>query len=350
MTKELQTIEPQGTELTVMTNVTPIKYSVKPEEIQVRILVEKEREAQKEESIKTGRDIDAAAKRITAMIVAVEEPLKAVKKAYEDEKERVAAEAALKEKERIDVIMATINGIAEYPFKFIGKSSELIQEGFSKLIEENGNSDFNFQEFIGLASKAKEGAIAKFSEIIKECKEFEAEQAADLERKKKAEADRIQLEKEQEKFREEQRIFAEQQAAAKRIEEEKTAADRKAHEDAEHARRTEELKRQAAENARQAAVEAQRLEMERQKLELEKQQATHAAKVLADRAQAEYEEIQRKAAESSLIAQAAPDLLAALKYAKSTLLGLSLSNDPDKVVVNSCLLQIDDALKQAGAL
>jgi hypothetical protein len=71
-----------------------------------RIAVEKERVSLKAEALEYGRKVDSEAKRITGLILEVEEPLKAEKKKVDDEKDRVAREKAEAERAEFERLKA----------------------------------------------------------------------------------------------------------------------------------------------------------------------------------------------------------------------------------------------------
>jgi hypothetical protein len=75
----------------------------------IRVNVEKHRKFLKEESLEYGRKVDSEAKRITAELESIEEPLKAKKQAIDDEKERVKREA---EEKRLAAIKAEQDRVA----------------------------------------------------------------------------------------------------------------------------------------------------------------------------------------------------------------------------------------------
>ncbi len=69
---------------------------------EIRVGVEKTRVALKEDALKWGKMVDAEAKRLTADLLAIEEPLKTAKQAVDDEKERVRMERENAERLRLE--------------------------------------------------------------------------------------------------------------------------------------------------------------------------------------------------------------------------------------------------------
>lgn len=89
----------------------------------IRTSVEKKRKELKADALEWGRKVDTEAKRITALIEEIEQPLIDVKKSYNDEQERIKAEAARKEKERVEVIKERIDSIRNFTLKMMGKTA-----------------------------------------------------------------------------------------------------------------------------------------------------------------------------------------------------------------------------------
>jgi hypothetical protein len=75
----------------------------------IRVNIEKHRVALKAEALEYGRKVDSEAKRITAELESIEDPLKAKKQAIDDEKERIKREA---EEKRLAAIKAEQDRIA----------------------------------------------------------------------------------------------------------------------------------------------------------------------------------------------------------------------------------------------
>lgn len=274
----------------------------------LRTNIEKRRKVLKADALEFGRKVDAEAARVTGLIEAVEQPLKDVKQAYDDEKERSRLEAVVKEQERIEEINTRIASIRNSAAGFINCHSYVIDErivSFTNIYMDE-NDDFNYMEFAAAAQEAKETALNDLRILSVERRQIEREKAEEEKRQEQAAADRIKLEAEQATLRAEQQAFEEKQAAARQAEESRIAAAQKAERDAEHARRQEELKRQQEENARLAKIKEEEIAIERQKIQLEKEKAEHEAKMVRD-------EAEQESAKQSLIVKAAPDMLDALE-------------------------------------
>ena len=67
-----------------------------------RVAIEKRRVELKADALAWGKKVDAEAKRLTALLLEIEEPLKAAKQAVDDEKERKAKEVAEAERKRVE--------------------------------------------------------------------------------------------------------------------------------------------------------------------------------------------------------------------------------------------------------
>lgn len=274
----------------------------------LRTNVEKRRKVLKADALEFGRKVDAEAARVTGLIEAVEQPLKDVKQAYDEEKERLRLEAAAKEQARIEEITSRIANLKNEASRYINCHSYVIEEriiSFTKIYMDGGD-DFDYMEFAAAAVLAKENALADLIALNIERRQIEHKKEEEEKRQAQAAADRIELEAEQAALRAEQKAFEDKQVAARQEEESRVAATQKAERDAEHARRQEELKRQQEENIRLAKIKEDELAIERQKIQLEKEKAEHEAKMVRDAAEQE-------AAKQSLIVKAAPAMLDALE-------------------------------------
>lgn len=283
------------------------------EVVKLRTSIEKRRKELKADALEYGRKVDTEAKRVTALLEEIEAPLLQVRDAYDAEQEKIKAEKVRIEKERVDNILANIDAIKILPLQMVGKTLFEINTFIGDKEEEFSADNFNYQEFLGEAVAAKADALAKLEEIANEREKFEVQKAAEEKKRIEAEEENKRLVAERAKLEEEQKAFAAKQAEAARVENERLTAERKAREEEEHKKRQEELTRQAEENKRLAEIEEKRLEVERKELALERERQAHEAKITADNAQAEYEELQRKLKNETMIAQAAPEMLAALE-------------------------------------
>lgn len=258
-----------------------------------RVSLEKERVRIKAPALERCRQIDSEAKRITAELEALEEPIDQQIKAEEDRKAREKAAREEAERKRVEELRERFAAIRGLPLAAVGKTSAEIAE---------------------LVASAEQTETDSFPDDMKAAAVFELrlavaslKAAQDAAAAAEAEADRIRAEREElERLRAEQAAviaererlhaaeLARQAAEQKRIEDaaraEREAAERAAREareeeqrriDAERAerRRQEDAEREAAaaklrEEQAAAAAERKRLEEERRAAEKrERQQA-----------------------------------------------------------------------------
>lgn len=228
---------------------------------QTRSAVDKVREAEKAESLKLGRLIDSEAKEImseiTAMIDVHQGPL--------DDIER-------REKERTDSLTAKVQWFNDTAVILAGVTAEQLTAKIAEV--EAVVVDASFQEFMALATTAKDHAIgvlnqARQDAITKELEKAELERLrAESEVRERAEREaRIAREAEQRAREEGDRKLLEQQEASDRAVREANAARERAERDA----------RETEERLRRETVEKEAKEQrEREKREANKK---HRAKV-----------------------------------------------------------------------
>ncbi len=82
-----------------------------------RVLVEKTRKSLKEDSLAWGRKVDSEAKRIESALLEIEEPLKAKKKAVDDEKENLRLKKEAEARARIEAELKAKRDIEEARLK-----------------------------------------------------------------------------------------------------------------------------------------------------------------------------------------------------------------------------------------
>ncbi len=211
-----------------------------------RVAVEDRRVALKADALAYGRLVDSKAKEITAMLLEIEEPLKAKKAAVDDEKARIKAEAEAVKLRALEAEIAANRARQEEEARLVREAEE------KRLAEERA---------------AIEAERAKL-----------AEAQAKLDAERKAEQDRIdtaariereRIDAEREKLAAERRVEEDRQ----RVEREKIEAERRAvaaeREKAERA----EFERQAKIRAEQEAIE----KIERERVAAEKRAAELAA-------------------------------------------------------------------------
>lgn len=270
-----------------------------------RVALEKLRVEIKAPALERCRLIDSEAKRITAELLALEDPLDVQIKAEEARKQ--AEELARLEAERLRVegIARAIEDIRNVPGGLIGKPAVIIEGQLAKLRDQVLDPDF-FAERFREAEDALAATISRVEQQLQDQRAHEAEKrriAAEREEleRMRAENERLQREAEQRRRADEERAAAERaeaerqaqaqsdrEAAEQRAREEAERAERKRQEDEARAAREaqERAEREAheaelaAERERQAA-EQKRLDDER--AELENQRKAAAAKAERER-------------------------------------------------------------------
>ena len=236
-----------------------------------RTALEAKRVEIKAPALERCRLIDAEAKRITAELEALENPIAAQIKKEED---RIAAEKAAKEealRKRMEEIQSRLNAMRELPVVSFSASSEQMQEYINALEAQEITPEV-FGDFVSDAEHLKAATLATMKLNLNTKLQQEAEakrlaaERAELERKqaeqaaRDAEAARQREEAERESRR---KIEEEERAARLRIEEEQRAA-RLAREEVERKERAEREAKEAAERAAREAEEAKQREIQRQ--------------------------------------------------------------------------------------
>lgn len=262
-----------------------------------RTALEAKRVEIKAPALERCRLIDAEAKRITAELLALEEPIDALIKAEEQRKERERAEKERIEQERIKKIQDAIAGFASWVASCASnRAAAWIAREIERL--EACVIDEKYGEFVEQAEAAKADALAKIQALHAAAVEQEAEQArikaereelarlrAEQEKREREERARIETERKQRDEEERQRrakIEAEERAARERIEAQEREARAKREEEDRIAREKREAeerearKRQAEEDARLKA-ERDRIEAERREVEARERKAREEA-------------------------------------------------------------------------
>lgn len=199
-----------------LTAETPAKYEEVRKAIAetrtLRVKVEKTRKELKADALEYGRKVDAEAKRITALLLEVEDPLKAEKQKVDDEKARIQREKEEAEQRRIEEEQRKQREAEEAKRKAEEERIRAEQEAERKKLE------------------------AERAELEKQRKEEEAKRKAEQEKldaeRRKIEEERQRLEREQfereakERAEREAREKAEREAEAKRLAEERAEQER----------------------------------------------------------------------------------------------------------------------------
>lgn len=286
-----------------------------------RVDLEKLRKDIKAPALERCRLIDEEAKRITAALEALENPIDEQIKAEETRKEaeRKAKEDA--EKARVAAIHDRIAKIQNAPAAYIGKSSAEIQAAKERA-EQYKIDTAIFQECAELARAAKIEAVGVLEKMVADAQASEAEQARiaaereELARlRAEAEARRQEEERQAKEAREaeearikaerdahEARMRAEREAEERRLAEERQTHEAKMRAEREAAERIEAERRQARE-AEERRLAEERAEIERQRREAEQAEQAEA-RANAERERAEREAAARQAREAAEKAKA----------------------------------------------
>jgi len=154
----------------------------------LRTSVEKRRKELKAEALDYGRKVDAKAKDITARLLEVEEPLKAVKQVVDDKRAKLKAEVEEKERKRVEDIKAAIEKIHSTPIRAIKLSIPDMQEIY-KTLQTTDINDNNFAEFVHEAQGTLNRAIEELGEYIVNKSEAERQEREAAEKAKQVEQD-----------------------------------------------------------------------------------------------------------------------------------------------------------------
>lgn len=250
-----------------------------------RVALEKTRVEIKAPALERTRLIDAEAKRITAELLAIEEPIDAAIKA---EEQRKADEKAAKERyeaKRVEAIKGLIAFIDSRVIAASNRDSKTIKAILEDL-EFTKLDEADYQEMLPAAISAKITAIEKLEAMINERIAYEAEQAR-IKAEQEAESARIQAEREELarlRAAEEARQAEERRIAeATRLEAEAKLAAERQRQEAELRAQREHQEREAREakalrDAEEKRIRAEREAMEKQWAELEARRREEEAK------------------------------------------------------------------------
>lgn len=233
----------------------------------LRTDVEKRRKELKEDALEWGRKVDGEAKRITALLFEIEEPLKLTKKEHDDEKERLRAEKARIENERVDTIKQRIEEINQYLYKGLKSfESNSLRKIINDFNEFKNKDEFDYQDFREQSVITKQNVLIKLEEDLAEKLLDEKKRADEFYEMQKAtaelEAQKVENAKHEEALRLEREAFRQQQEEQQRIaaEVQRKAQEELAKQQAEiDARRKEQEAKEAALEAERQRLEAQRL-------------------------------------------------------------------------------------------
>ncbi|UGB46960.1 DUF1351 domain-containing protein [Frateuria edaphi] len=151
----------------------------------LRTTLEKRRKELKAPIIERGKLLDDEAKRITAEIVALEEPIDVQIKAEEARIEEEKLRKLEQERQRVEAIQNRITEIRNLPSTLVGKPSVIIQGKLARLREEVLDED-EFAEHYQTARDALDACIARIEQQLQAQLDHEAEQ-------RRIEAERAEL-------------------------------------------------------------------------------------------------------------------------------------------------------------
>jgi len=256
----------------------------------LRTGLEKKRVEIKAPALERCRLIDAEAKRITAELVALEEPIDVQIKTEEARAETARLEKLEAERLRVEAIQKKIQQIRDVPGSLVGKPSIIISGQLAELRKTALDEDELGADYL-TATDALTAAISRVEQLLA------AQHEADAEKKRQAERD-AEMEAMRVKMAEQQRLIDEAEEA-RRVEQERLAQV--------------ERDRVAAEEAAARAAEQARLD-EAARIEREEQDRIRAEQAEADRVRREQEEAalqaerERQAAEQKKLDEQAAQL------------------------------------------
>lgn len=279
-----------------------------------RVSLEKKRVEIKAPALERCRQIDTEAKRITAQLSALEDPIDEQIKAEEGRVEAERAERARLERMRIEALHEQLDAIRRLPMDVAGKPVADVEKALRRALDLD-LSEFQ-RDMPDAALAVKTEAVERLTALRDERVAFEAEQEriaaerAELDRLKAAEAAR---QAEADRLAREQREREEAEAAAerKRLDDEARAErereaeqNRKEREAEEAARRAEHEAEDRERAAEQERIRAEREQLDREKAEAAKREQDRLAKEAAERAEREQAERDRELATASLVSAA----------------------------------------------
>ena len=300
------------------------------EVVSLRTSTEKARKAFKKDALEYGRRIDDEAKRVTALLLEVEEPLKAEKQKVDNEKARIKAEKEAVEAKRVADIRDKIQSIMLLADGCVNDTSlESLQEKYSKaeclVVDET-----EYEEFTEEAKADVDNVRACLFDAMEKRKAFIEEEA-----KQKAEADRLSAERKA--FEDDRaKVKAEQEAMAK-IAQDKIDTERKAFED--------DRAKVKADQKAKAKVEQDKIDAERKELKAEKD-AMRAEQNAKDEAERK-ESMKKKAIEEGLrIAKEIEDRKEAERKEEEKRLARIAELAPDREKLTVFADKVDAVLKE----
>jgi hypothetical protein len=254
--------------------------------VSLRTGLEKDRVLKKADALAYGRRVDDEAGRVKDEILALELPLKAAKKAIDDEKEAKREAKKQAEFKRVNDIRAKITHIRDVPTKAISMTSDELSEKI-KVMESYSITLEAYHEFFEEAQTAMTETLGVLRQALAE--KINAEKVA-----KEQEAERLRLKAEADEL---ERKRVAQQAELDRQREE--SARKQAEIDAENKRKADELaaKQEEENRKRQAELDRQQREIEereRKMREEEQKRKDEEARIQREKEEADRKETERK--------------------------------------------------------
>lgn len=298
-----------------------------------RIAIAKAGKDARDDATQFSRAVIVEEARLIAIIQPEETRLKALRDAYDAEQARIKAEKADAERLRVLEIsdrIARIKQAASDAARF-DVSADAASEIHARVSEME--IDATFAEFYGDAIEAKAATMAEITKVI--ASKRAAEAAA-----KKAEADRIELEKIRQAEAEAARIKAQQEAAARAEQERVEAAARRAEQAKIDAERKALADREAKFAAALAEIDAKRREQEDKERAAKEAFLAEEAKAEAVKAEAARAELERVSLE-----QQREDTVADLRMAATNKKRMEIFTMIDSVDDEDVIAEILDAVR-----
>lgn len=267
----------------------------------IRTSIEAIRKDQKAPLLERGKLLDEEAKRLTGLVVAIEDPIKQIVQAEDTRKAAIKAEVERVELAKQQAIQSAIDDIKNYVLAAAGRDSTDIRALQDKLDEFEVTAE-QFAHRAGEALKAKLDTMEVLDDLFHNAAATEAQTARLAQGLARLEQERLDREAKEKADREAaaEKLAAEREAFEK--EQAEVRAKQKAEQDRLDAQREAEDKRQEAAAAEQRRKDAEAAaEIKRQKDELELQRAEFEA-YLED---AERTEQKRKDAERAEVEEKA---------------------------------------------
>lgn len=236
--------------------------------VKLRSALEDKRKELKAPLVERGRLIDAEAKRITGEILALEQPIDAVIRAAEAEREQRRIERERAEAARLTAINAAIDNIKALPVVYVAGTQDVLRDAMAALGGRDLSAEFDAVH-LPRAEEARAAALFQLDTLLSqrvaadaEAARLQAEREALEQQRREAAAEQARIEAEAAAARAEAdrlaRAQREREAAAARQEQERIAAEQRAESERLAAERAELERQQAEQRQKEAAAQAQR--------------------------------------------------------------------------------------------